>query len=117
MPNTLSMWFDSFHEFSYKGGCDQTGTPKTIPMEDYVVPSTTFYASLSNFLKADCGKSFVDNLKVDGDIKTANFKITGWRQTIQVKKIDEVANQGVKYLTDMRVIEEKYALPNTYSFA
>ena len=34
-----------------------------------------------------------------------------------MKKIDEISKQGVQYLKDMRAIEEKYALPNTYSFS
>lgn len=34
-----------------------------------------------------------------------------------MKKIDDIAIQGVQYLKDMRAIEEKYALAGTYSYA
>ena len=34
-----------------------------------------------------------------------------------MKKIDEIAKQGVQYLKDLREIEDKYALPGTYSYS
>lgn len=71
---------------------------------------------MSQFFTEDCGRGFVKDVLYTGDLKS-DFTITGWRQSITVKKIDQVAIQGVQYLKDLRALEEKYGLPNTYSFA
>ena len=96
MPNTLDMWYERFHEYSYEGGCDEDllRTNPVVEKADYVVPSETFYSELSKFLSDNCGRSFAKNLVYTGDIKTSDFKITGWRQTISVKSIDEISTQG-----------------------
>ena len=97
MPNTLSMWYDSFHKYSYYGGCKAVANANTKPgtLQEYIVPSDTFYSQLKDFFQQNCGKDFVKNLIYEGDIKTVDFRIKAWRQTIQVKKIDEIAKQGV----------------------
>ena len=96
MPNTLEMWFDRFHEYSYEGGCDidPLRTKPVIALADYVVPSETFYADLSRFLSEDCGRTFTKNINYDGEIGSSDFKITGWRQSITVKSIEEISTQG-----------------------
>lgn len=96
LPNTLEMWYDRFHDYSYQGNsCDSTNTVKTVAIEDYIVPTATFYSDLSVFFKSNCGKSFIKNIQYTGDIESGDFKITSWRQDIQVKKIDEISKQGV----------------------
>jgi len=85
LPNTLEMWYDRFRDFSYQGNsCDPTNTVKPDAIEDYIVPTATFYSDLS-----------VLNIQYTGDIESGDFKITSWRQDIQVKKIDEISKQGV----------------------
>lgn len=96
LPNTLEMWYDRFHDYSYQGNsCDPTNTVKSVAIEDYIVPTATFYSDLSVFFKSNCGKSFIKNIQYTGDIESGDFKITSWRQDIQVKKIDEISKQGV----------------------
>ena len=98
------------------GQCSLVDATAEAERTDYTVPQAQFYDCLKEFLVSDQGKVFKGDLKYTGDMD-GDFKLTGFRQVITVKKIDEVADQGVRYLSDYRAIEEKYAVDGTYSYS
>lgn len=113
------MWYQSFNGWAKKGGCAPI-VPAAVnaePTAEFIIPQANFYTCLNKFLDSDTGTGFRDDIVYSGKIGQSDFQLQGYRQSIRVKKIDQVAKQGVQYLTDLRKIEADYGIEGTYSYS
>ena len=51
------------------------------------------------------------------EVNIMDRKILGYKTRITAKKIQSAAIQGTQLLNDIRMLENTYGLPNTFSFA
>lgn len=116
MPNTLESWFREMHKTARDNGCQVTSSTG-----DYLIEPNDFYNCLCKFIVTDEGRGYAKDLIYTGTISpnpaACTVELTGFRQTIVVKKIEQIAIQGVQYLKDIRAIEDKYAPPGTFSYS
>ena len=115
IPGTLKSWYDNFNSWTKKGGC----APDVLASNaaDFTIPADKFNKCLDKFLNDDAGRRYGQDLIYEGTLGQSDFKIKAFRQRAQVKKIDEVAKQGVNYLEDTRRIESDYGPEGTFSYS
>ena len=88
MPNTLNSWYREMHKAAEAQGC--AIIYDSDKDSGFIIDPTGFNSCLCNFLKSDEGRAFKKDLIYTGSVEPAScdFKITAFRQSIQVKKID-----------------------------
>ena len=87
MPNTLDSWFREMHKTASENGCQVSGTA-----DDYIIEPSDFYNCLCKFIATDEGRGYAKDLIYTGVINPnptlCTVELTGFRQTIVVKKIE-----------------------------
>jgi len=116
VDGTLQSWYAKYNTWTKGGSCqgvqkDSSTTP------GWTIPPNRFYFCLAKFLSSDQGRRFGQDIVQVGTPLTSDYKITGYREKIQVKKIDQVAKQGVEYLSDKNMLEAEYGLEGMFSYA
>ena len=88
MPNTLNSWYREMHKAAEAQGC--AILYDSDKDSGFIIDPAGFNSCLCNFLKSDEGRAFKKDLIYTGSVEPAScdFKITAFRQSIQVKKID-----------------------------
>ena len=124
IPITLESWYHDLNKWTRDGNCPGVPQDTQATAHTYIIPQASFYTCLNRFMESDDSKQYDKDIKYDGTITnngatkvSAITKINAYRQNIRVKKIDEVAKQGVQYLKDTRDMEAKYGIEGTYSYA
>lgn len=86
------------------------------PFEKIVEPDA-FYPCLREYLETDLGTLREKDLIFSDEEDETEQRVIAYKVSVDVKKIDSVATQGVDFLVDIRRLEEEYGLPGTYSYA
>ena len=91
VAGTLQSWYSRFHGFAKNGGCSVVPRDTTTANKEWTIPSDKYYFCLNQFLQADQGRRFAQDILYQGELGKPSFKIVGYREKIQVKKIEAVA--------------------------
>lgn len=115
VPNTVSFWYITLLEWVERYECvfQPNGLDEDYP--DHINPEV-FYNCLFLFLQDNTGKSFEDDIRFSNDTVPSERKITGYRQTASIIKIDSQSQQGPPLLKDTRWIEDTFGIPGTFSY-
>lgn len=111
----MNSWYNKLVQWVSSQECKYQ--PEGIKTFDKIIKPEAFYPCLWEFLETSDGKQQKKNLLFTNATSEEDQRIIGFKQTIMVKAIETVAIQGVKYLEDVRAIEQEYGLDKTYSYA
>ena len=71
---------------------------------------------LQDFLLSEDGEGELDNMRITTETNPIDRRILGFKTRISVKRIETTAYQGVQLIKDIRILEDTYGLPNSFSF-
>ena len=72
---------------------------------------------MREYLETDNGSSRERDLIFSDEENISEQRIAAFRISVDVKKIDSVATQGVDFLLDIRKLEDEYGPEGIYSYA
>jgi len=113
--NTLGSWYKNFNRWVQAKDCKHQ--PGGIDTFEKTIQEEAFYPCLWDYLDTDDGTQDEKNLLFTEAENPRDRRLVGYKQTIQAKKIETVAVQGVKYLEDIRKIENEVGFEGTFSYA
>jgi len=111
----LNSWYKSYNQWVTSKECKHQ--PGGITTFGKVVDQDAFYPCLWDFFATDEGKNTERNLVFTEAEVPEDRRITGFKQTVQIKQINQISVQGVAYLEDVRKIETEYGFEGTYSYS
>ena len=82
-----------------------------------VVPQEIFYPCLNSWLDDEKNLKHTKDLRWSDDPIPHERKLTGFRSTVMIKRIENASTQGVQFIEDIRSMESIYGLTGTFSFA
>ena len=77
-----------------------------------MIPEDQFYDCLDEWFLTDLGRYETRNI-----VRDEQGRIKAWRQHITPIDIIDVYGDGQKFLQDMRMLEGRYGIPDTYTYS